>query len=191
MKTTYFNHITTPLSDHRAKKLLALGSGELRYEMNLQPDTVLAVDWCDDSLNVAAKKDNVVTIKYDITKVCDILQDKSFDTCTLFDVLEHLTTEEATKLIYDLQRVISDKILLFIPIEDDAITEEQRKNMIEMQKARKSNNLPLGYHLSKWTPEGIKELGFEGEHNPCYHENSSNEAHKKWGAVFAVKKIRS
>lgn len=183
MINTNFNDITPLFSKYinlNIDKLLVLGCGELRYELNLNANHILGVDWSDEQLDKAKNKSNVIVIKYDIVNIKNILRDNSFDSVILIDVLEHLEKKEALILLEDLEKIIKNQIILFVPIQDNI---ENLETFIKYQNDRKLNNLSLGYHLSCWTPEEFELMGFVGEYSEKFHKE------KNMGAIFCVKTI--
>lgn len=181
MKTTNFTNYLNLFTSYvkpDIDKLLVLGCGDLRHELCLRAKHIFGIDWADKQLNIA--KEKAVVIKYDIKNICQILMDKSFDAVALFDILEHLNKTDALKLLKELELKVKYQIILFIPIEKTLWNE---KNVEILQEERKINNLPLGYHLSKWTPVELDSLGFIGEYAPKFHKE------KKMGAVFCVKNL--
>ena len=182
MKISNFNKIENlfPLYvKSNINKLLVLGCGELRHEMNLNAKYIFGIDWADEKLNIAKNKSNVIAIKYDVRNIIDILCDKSFDCVVMFDFLEHLTKDDATKLLYELEKKVINQIILFIPIQEPI----ELSDLIQKQEERKNQNLTMGYHLSYWKPEEFYNLGFIGEYSPKYHQD------KNMGAVFCVKNL--
>ena len=81
--------------------MLVLGCGTYKHENHIKADKILAVDWADGSLHIA--KEKAIVLKYDISELCHILVDKSFDIVVMFDVLEHLEKSVALKLLKDLE----------------------------------------------------------------------------------------
>jgi 2-polyprenyl-3-methyl-5-hydroxy-6-metoxy-1,4-benzoquinol methylase len=183
MQNTNFNDISQLISKYvnlDIDKLLVLGCGELRYELNLNANHILGIDWSDEQLDKAKNKSNVIVIKYDITEIKNILRDKSFDSVVLIDVLEHLEKKDALNILIDLEKIVKDQIILFVPIQEKI---ENLEKFIKYQKDRKLNNLSMGYHLSNWTPQELELLGFIGEYSEKYH------IEKNMGAIFCVKTI--
>lgn len=70
---------------------------------------------------------------------------KQFDCCVALDLIEHLSKESGLKLIKDMERIASKKILLFTP------------NGFLPQKSHEGD---LQKHLSGWTAEEMRALGF-------------------------------
>lgn len=161
--------------------LLVLGCGELRWELKLNATHILAIDWADERLSIA--KEKAMVLKYDVNYIDKILVQKSFDSVVLFDVLEHFTKDIALDLLQVLENKVRKQIILFVPIEDNSITDTERIKMIDLQNIQKENNTNMGYHLSKWQPEEFDKLGYIGEYSPIFHKD------KKWGAVFCVKNL--
>ena len=191
IKTTNFsNYIQCFHQVEQTISLLALGCGKLVMEKLIQPKIILAVDWADDILRLHIGDPTVIPMKADITDVCRLFPEGSFGTVTLFDVLEHLTKEDALSLLKQVERVCSGQIVLFIPIEDDTVTDKERENYKKLQQGLKDSGKQLGYHLSKWTVTELEELGFVGEYSERYHKNSKYPIQRGWGACFCVKKIK-
>jgi cyclopropane fatty-acyl-phospholipid synthase-like methyltransferase len=182
METTNFTHFRNLFDKYITKdinNMLVLGCGELRYEMYLNAKHILAVDWADSQLEKA--KEKAITLKYDIIEICNIIPNKSFDVVVMFDVLEHITKDKALILLSELNNKITKQIILFTPIQKDLGYTQEEVN--KLQNERKTNNLPMGYHLSLWTPQDFEQLGFIGEYSENYH------AEKNLGAVFCVKNL--
>ena len=177
--TNYGNLYSTYVNPN-IEKLLVLGCGDLRHEMYLGAKHIFGVDWADEKLNIAKEFQNTTVIKFDINNICQILLDKSFDAVALFDIVEHLTKDDALKLLKDLEEKIKNQIIIFIPIEKTLNNFAER---MKLQEERKSNNLPMGCHLSIWTPSELDDLGYVGEYSPKFHKE------KKMGAVFCVKNL--
>jgi hypothetical protein len=162
------------------ESMLVLGVGELRHEQLLNAKHTLGVDWCDYQLAKAASKGSMV-LKYDIVSICDILTDKSFDVCVMFDFIEHLEKHVALKLLADLESKIRKQIIMFTPIQKELGYTQDEVNRLQME--RKQNNSPMGYHLSLWTPADFEQLGYIGEYSENYHTA------KNMGAIFCVKNL--
>lgn len=69
-----------------------------------------------------------------------------FDCCIALDLIEHLTKKDGIKLIREMERIASKKILLFTP------------NGFLPQQSHKGD---LQEHLSGWTADEMKSLGFK------------------------------
>jgi len=74
----------------------------------------------------------------------------SYDLVMIFDVLEHLKKEESLKIIDE----ITTQLLVFIPLE-----KQFRENDFGVEAQD---------HLSLWTEDDFKKLGFEttAQHKP-------------------------
>jgi glycosyltransferase involved in cell wall biosynthesis len=97
--------------------------------------------WCSESVNFISRD----------------IRDESFegyDIIMIFDVLEHLAKEESLAIIEKIKKTKS-KLVIFIPLE-----KEFRPNTF----GAKSQD-----HLSLWTENDFKELGFETELLPYFH----------------------
>ena len=85
--------------------------------------------------------------------VADLFGEKSFDCVIALDLIEHLTKEDGLKLLKDMERAARKKVLLFTP---------------NGFLAQDSENGDLQEHLSGWSAEEMKLLGFRvvGMHGP-------------------------
>ncbi|MCX6763335.1 MAG: class I SAM-dependent methyltransferase [Candidatus Moranbacteria bacterium] len=88
-----------------------------------------------------------------------------YDLILIFDVLEHLKKEESLKIL----EKIKCKLVIFIPLE-----EHFRPNVYEVE----SQN-----HLSTWTEQDFKELGFRTEVLKDFH----HEGGLVFPALWALK----
>lgn len=158
-------------------KLLVLGAGRLEHERGLVADVVVAVEWADDRLADLSRLPRVVPIKYDFSRIHEIVPPDVFDAVVLFDAIEHLEKDSALELIDYLKRVIRKQILMFVPIQPEI---EDVGAEIRMQQAQVDCHGEMGHHLSTWTPQEMEALGFEGEVSPGYHVD------KGWGAMVCV-----
>jgi hypothetical protein len=115
--------------------------------------------------------DAAKTKVYDAESVNFILGDiRGFDTSPydlvmMFDVLEHLPKEDSIKVLND----IKCTKLVFIPLE-----KEFRENKFGAESQD---------HLSFWTEQDFKDLGFETEVLFAFHRDEKNV----WDALWALK----
>ena len=152
-----------------------LGAGILgleRYTFDLTKD-ITAYEWCDERLE-EIKSLGVKGIKQDITE----LETIEADVVTFFDILEHLTKEQALEV---LSKVKAKQIVMFIPIQDEF--RQGLDALIGMQIEAKENNGILNQHLSLWTPKEMEELGFKVWHRDKYFGKN----HGFWGAMICIK----
>ena len=182
MKETKFNSAIDlfPTYVIKSEKVLSLGCGSLKVEYYFNANVIIGVEWADMYMDMNKDKKGVIMIKADIKDICNIFPDKSFDSVILYDVLEHLLKEDAIKLLTTLENKIKNQIIIFTPIQGEI---ENIDEIIKIQEQRKKDGLPLGHHLSSWTPEEFSKMGYVGEYNTTYHVN------KGWGAIFAVKNL--
>jgi hypothetical protein len=80
-------------------------------------------------------------------------EDKSFDCVIALDLIEHLKKEDGLRMIDQMERIATKRILLFTP-----------NGFLSQQ----SHNGDLQEHLSGWTAEEMRALGFNviGMHGP-------------------------
>ncbi len=128
-------------------------------------------DECFDSI----RELGATPIKADIRELPSI----KADIVSLFDVLEHITKDEALSV---LSKIDAKQILMFVPIQP-----EYRKPIKELlldHRHKKSYNKRLSEHLSLWTPKELEDLGFKVWYKEGYHKK-----HNNWGACIAIKTL--
>jgi len=91
--------------------------------------------------------------------VCNLnlhFHSKEFDACVALDVIEHLSKESSLKLLADMERIASCKVIVFTP------------NGFLPQESSVPGDMQM--HLSGWTTEEFRTLGYkvEGVLGPKY-----------------------
>jgi len=78
-----------------------------------------------------------------------------FDCCVALDLIEHLMKEDGLKLIRDMERIAAKKVLVFTP---------------SGFLSQRSHDGDLQEHLSGWSADEMRSLGFEvfGMHGPRF-----------------------
>jgi ubiquinone/menaquinone biosynthesis C-methylase UbiE len=76
-------------------------------------------------------------------------RDKSFEVCTAFEIIEHLTNLDAYKFLKELNRVTKRQIIITTPVME-----------IIQPPSEYSENV-FQKHRSAWHPEEMKKLGFK------------------------------
>ncbi len=142
---TYLNEIRKELKDCRT--CLDIGCGIISPVRHLGFDLIAGVDGHKPSLDEAKK--NRTHNEFYLSSVQEIgkhFAAGQFDCCIALDLIEHLTKDDGLKLIHDMERIASQKIVLFTP------------NGFMPQQ---SNDGDLQEHLSGWTVDEMRLLGFK------------------------------
>lgn len=87
-------------------------------------------------------------LRLDITKNWNRFRDKSFDAVTAFDLIEHLTKKEGSKLIWQAQRIARKKVIILTP------------NGYVSQDARLRRGNRWNKHRCGWSEEEFLQQGF-------------------------------
>lgn len=98
---------------------------------------------------------------------------KTFDVAFCLDVLEHLAKDDALRFLVALESIVSDRIVLWLPLGE---------YRVEADPHGLGNELEL--HRSYWSAGELATLGYEIELLPRFH----NARHD---ALWAVKRLRS
>jgi 2-polyprenyl-3-methyl-5-hydroxy-6-metoxy-1,4-benzoquinol methylase len=156
---------------------LILGCGQGRHELELKGlKQCLGIDLCDWKLELCKQK--IPVIKQDLNDLKLIL-DKSFDTVTMFDIVEHFNKENAYKLLKEAERIARKQIIMFIPIEETLLDNEEKLTQYQMSAKLKGED--MGYHLSLCKEQELKDLGYD-----TYY---SKDFHNTFGACICIKKM--
>jgi hypothetical protein len=140
----YMAEMRRALADCRS--CLDIGCGANSPVRMLDFDHTVGVEGHEPSLDSA--KANRTHSDFRLARVQEIgglFGEHSFDCVVGLDLIEHLAKEEGLSLIKDMERIASKKIILFTP--NGFLTQE-------------SYGGDLQEHLSGWTPEEMRELGF-------------------------------
>lgn len=142
---SYILRLNKHLKD--CKTVLDIGCGELSPLSYLKIDQMTGVEKHVPSLKNAKKNQtHHVYISEDITNISRKFKKNQFDACVALDVIEHLPKKEGYRLIKDMEKIARKKIVLFTP------------NGFLNQP---SNNNQYQEHLSGWTAQEMKDLGFQ------------------------------
>ena len=82
----------------------------------------------------------------DVRKIDELFRDKKFDGCIALDLIEHLPKEDGWRLLQAMEKLATKRVVIFTP------------NGFLPQKSR---NGDLQEHLSGWTAEDLRPLGYE------------------------------
>lgn len=105
----------------------------------------------------------------DVRNIDTFIHD-TFDIVTMFDILEHLTDEEAISVLKKLEKIATNRVIIFSPIEE--------KFRVYGDEA----TYPSQRHMSFWTKEKMETFGYEVDVFEKFHESGD-------GAFIAIKKI--
>lgn len=97
----------------------------------------------------------------------------------MFDIVEHFNKENAYKLLKEAERISRKQIVIFIPIEEKLLDDENTLRRNQMLAKLKGED--MGYHLSLWTEQELKDL----EYNTYY----SKDFHNTFGSCICIKKM--
>jgi len=88
---------------------------------------------------------------------------RTWDTVTIFDVIEHLPKEDSLRLLQEVEKIADREIILLVPWEtDDLIATEKFKIFREQGLAlHPHGQRELHDHRSRWTPDEFKALGYD------------------------------
>jgi SAM-dependent methyltransferase len=91
----------------------------------------------------------------DVREIGTLFAAGRFDACFAVDLIEHLTKEDGLRLLRDMERVASKRVIIFTP------------NGFLPQRGAEDD---LQEHLSGWEPEEMQALGYSviGMHGPKF-----------------------
>jgi ubiquinone/menaquinone biosynthesis C-methylase UbiE len=157
---------------------LILGCGQGRHELELKGlKRIIGIDCCEQKLKEAETK-GIETYLGDIRIISKEI-DNDVETVTLFDIIEHFNKKEALELLVNAERIASKQVICFVPIQD-----KLDKDIETLQKLQENciiENKDAGYHLSIWTEQEFKDLGYKTFYSPNFHGS--------FGALIAIKKL--
>jgi 2-polyprenyl-3-methyl-5-hydroxy-6-metoxy-1,4-benzoquinol methylase len=171
--------------------VLSLGAGLLDLEkavLNFESiKKVVAVEWSNDELNKLKEIDNVIALKYDLTKFSGIFPKKSFDIVTMFDIIEHLKKDDSIKLMNEAEKLAKKSVLAFIPVQKKF--HHELDILEKMQEEFTQENNVLRCHLSLWTPEEMETLNYEVFYDSTYHQRQKRDNIE--GAMICKKNVEN
>jgi len=130
------------------QSILELGAGVNSYIRQLDNSIkITAVDLFEPSIQFSLNnKLYDFFIIGDVNNLTDYVPQKSFDTVVAFDLIEHLTKEDGLRLIENMIMVAKHNIIIYTP------------NGFLPQPSHGNN--PFQEHISGWTFNEMKKLGF-------------------------------
>ncbi len=131
------------------ESLLDVGCGfnSPLQHLHSKPKVMVGVDVFEPA--IAESRAKAIHNEYyimDILKIADKFPPKSFDAVVAFDVIEHLSEENAIDLICQMEKIAKNKVLLFTP------------NGFLPQGEEFGN--PWQKHISGWTVRQMKSFGY-------------------------------
>lgn len=113
-----------------------------------------------------------------LSNIIDITDEEKFDVGLAFDVIEHLTKEQALEFLNLLDRKITKQIVLFLPEESKGF-----------HRPNPDKDNILQEHLSYWSPDELEKLGYKTERMINVHSDFSIEENRQiyFNAIWAIK----
>ncbi len=81
----------------------------------------------------------------DVKDIATVFGNRKFDACIAMDVIEHLTKDDGWKMVENMERLATKRVIIFTP-----------NGFIE----QKSHHGDLQEHLSGWTAEEMRKRGY-------------------------------
>lgn len=144
LEFSYLNTLRLMLADCRS--CLDIGCGGWSPTRHLQFEHSVGVDGYVPLLDQARR--NRTHTEFMFARAQDIgerFMPGQFDCCVALDLIEHLEKDDGLKLIRDMERIASKKILIFTP------------SGFLSQRSRDGD---LQEHLSGWSADEMRSLGF-------------------------------
>lgn len=144
--TSYVSELKKIFKD--CNTVLDLGCGAWSPVSFLDWEYSLGVDACSDSLFEAKQKSTHTEFRQmDIKNIVQTFSKDKFDCCVALDFIEHFTKQDGLKIIEDMEKVAKKLIVISTP-----------NGEVLPFKGRDSS---LEDHLSSWSVNELKELGFK------------------------------
>ncbi|MCP3684505.1 MAG: class I SAM-dependent methyltransferase [bacterium] len=90
----------------------------------------------------------------DVRKLGKLFKPKTFDVCLCLDLIEHLTIVEGLKLLKDMEKIATRKVIVFTPKKwsdnEDAVTNADSWSFGNIYNK----------HKSLWAPKDFKSMGY-------------------------------
>jgi Methyltransferase domain len=81
----------------------------------------------------------------DVREIGELMRSRRFDACVALDVIEHLEKEDGLRMLRSMEHLAARRVIIFTP------------NGFVPQQSQDGN---LQEHLSGWTPEEMRALGY-------------------------------
>ena len=161
------------------RSVMDVGCGMGDWLRKITAERVIGVDAHMPTLMAAQKRcPDATLICYDIRKLGEIFPPRSVDCLTAMDVIEHLSYDDACKVLEQFEVLASQRVMLFVPTGKHPQTEDLTG----------MGNAHWQTHRSTWYAHQLVDLGYEVQELPNFHKGTPG---KDPGAVIAVKNVRS
>lgn len=128
-------------------KVLDVGCGCASPLQYLGLTQSVGIDGYEPAINDARKaKTHSEFVVGDIRQLPNVFKPKQFDACVALDVIEHLPKEDGFQLIRAMESVAKKRIVFLTP---NGFLPQRHQERDDLQE-----------HLSGWTAEEMKQLGF-------------------------------
>lgn len=156
-----------PTKNLTKMKVLNVGIGDMesglaRQLPHLKFGSLHNIDTYEPYIDKADKMGWISRVTFESKDMRDVTDYNDYDLIMVFDVFEHLKKEESIKIINS----ITKPLLVFGPLEKDF-----RHNHTEAESQE---------HLSLWTEQDFKDLGFETEVLVNFHESEQGRFDAIW-----------
>ncbi len=141
-----------------SRHVVEFGAGKLDYIVRIRCRQRTAIEICGEYVKLQKSTDALTVIVADMRDYRN-LGLRKFDCALFVDSIEHLTKDDALKLLRQLQED-GVRIASFVPEGEYPQTEDVW-----------GCNNPHQTHLSTWNHKEFADLGFETEQWPGFHED--------------------
>lgn len=157
---------------YASKSLLDLGCGRGGSSLNFSCPIKVGVDSFKDYAEDYQKLTGGIFIPYDIKKIRELIQPKSFETVIAWDVIEHLQKEEGEKLLCDMEIIAQKQLIIFTP-----------NGGFKQDQDPLGEDNPANVHLSEWTSDDFTKRFFDIINIIKYHRLHNKDA------IIAIKRL--
>ena len=132
---------------HGCKSVLDVGSGVSHTLRMMGVERAVGAEGYLPSLEKArSQQTHHEYVQCDVRQIGEHFQAGQFDACIAMDVIEHLDKKGGMKLIADMERIASRRVVFFTPC-----------GFLPQGNTEKGD---LQTHLSGWEPEEMEKLGY-------------------------------
>lgn len=149
------------------KSILEIGAGGGGIITQFPVQQKVGVEWFTNSIQNGLKiRDDVILIRYDVTKIDDLFLPNSVDAVIGYDILEHLEEDDMYKVIKKCERIARKAVSFFSPIGEEGLKVQQSP----------INDNPSMIHATVIDPEHFKKNGYKVMTYPNYYLNNTVDA---------------
>lgn len=132
---------------HGCKSVLDVGCGVSHTLRMMGVEHAVGAEGYFPSLEKAkSQKTHHEYVQCNVQQIAEHFQAGQFDACIAMDVIEHLDKKDGLKLVADLERIASRRVIFFTPC-----------GFLPQGQTEKGD---LQTHLSGWEPEEMEKLGY-------------------------------